>query len=44
MTTPNVYSAVPTPTTMTAMVKTLPVAESGSTSRKPTVVTVVTVW
>jgi hypothetical protein len=38
------YSAVPTPNTMRKIVKTLPLADSGSTSRNPTVVTVVTVW
>ena len=43
-TTLNVYNAVPTPTRMSAIVKTWPASSSGRTSRKPTVATVVTVW
>ena len=35
---------MPTPTTISTMVKIWPAALSGRTSRKPTVATVVTVW
>ena len=38
------YSVAPTPTRMSTIVNTWPVSDSGSTSRKPTVETVVTVW
>ena len=38
------YSAVPTPSKISRMVKVFPTALSGRTSRKPTVVIVVTVW
>ena len=38
------YSAVPTPTRISAIVKNSPTVDSGRTSRKPTVVIVVTVW
>ena len=39
-----VYSTVPTPPMMTAIVNHCSAAPNGSTSLKPTVVIVVTVW
>ncbi len=39
-----VYSTVPTPQTMTAIVNHCSAAPNGSTSLNPTVVMVVTVW
>ena len=40
----SVYSAVPTPARIRMIVNTWPAPSSGSTSLKPTVVIVVTVW
>ena len=40
----SVYSAVPTPARIRTIVNTWPAPSSGSTSLKPTVVIVVTVW
>ena len=44
MSTLNAYSVVLTPTRIRAIVKNFPPVDSGCTSRKPTVATVVTVW